>query len=277
MTGMSVRPPAVAGRFYPGTAAEVSAAVAQLFPQHAAADRDAVAVMCPHAGWMYSGKLAARTLHEVHIPERVVALCPNHTGLGARAAVFASGSWKVPGAQVPVDSELAGALLDEAASVRGCRPDIEAHAFEHSIEVLIPLLLARQPGLRLVPVVLGSLNTEECVAFGMALARVIQRAGDDVLVLASSDMSHYLPEAETRRRDELALAALATGDPTTLADTVARHDVSMCGLRPACAMLDYARQVGAGSPELVGYTTSGEAFGDYSQVVGYAGVVVPRA
>ena len=277
MAGMSVRPPAVAGRFYPGTSAEVSAAVAQLFPPHPGADRDAAAVMCPHAGWMFSGKLAARTLHEVRIPERVVALCPNHTGLGARAAVFATGSWKVPGTTVPVDNELAVALVDAAAGVRGCRPDIEAHAFEHSIEVLVPLLLARQPALRLVPVVLGSLTTEECVTFGQALAKAIDSTGGDVLVLASSDMSHYLPEAETRRRDEMALAALATGDPATLADAVARHDVSMCGLRPACAMLGYARAVGAGRPELVGYTTSGEAFGDYSQVVGYAGVVVPRA
>jgi AmmeMemoRadiSam system protein B len=191
--------------------------------------------------------------------------------------VFAEGAWKVPGTSVPVDDELAAALVEAAAGVRGCRADIEAHAFEHSIEVLVPLLLARQPALRLVPVVLGSLTTDECVAFGEALARVIKASGHDVLVLASSDMSHYLPEAETRRRDEVALAALVTGDPTALADAVTRNDVSMCGVRPACAMLGYARAIGAARPELVGYTTSGEAFGDYSQVVGYAGVVVPRA
>jgi len=274
---MPVRPPAVAGRFYPGTAAEVSAAIAQLYPSRPGPGRDAVAVMCPHAGWMFSGKLAARTLAEVHVPERVVVLCPNHTGLGARVAVFPTGAWRVPGGDAIIDEELASFLLQEAQGVRGCRADAEAHAFEHSIEVLLPLLMARQPSLRLVPVVLGGLSTDECVAFGEALSRAIERVDEHVLVVASSDMSHYLPEAETRRRDEAALAALVTGDPALLADAVARHDVSMCGVRPACAMLGYARRVGAAKPELVGYTTSGEAFGDYSQVVGYAGVVVPTA
>src|SRR5215208_1976344 len=154
---MLVRSPAVAGRFYPGTAAEVSAAVAQLYPPHPGPGRDAAAVMCPHAGWIYSGKLAARTLAEVVVPERVIALCPNHTGLGARVAVFASGAWKVPGTSVTIDEELATAVLEEAHGVRGCRADGEAHVFEHAIEVLVPLLLARQPALRLVPVVVGSL------------------------------------------------------------------------------------------------------------------------
>jgi AmmeMemoRadiSam system protein B len=233
--------------------------------------------MCPHAGWIYSGKLAARTLAEVHVPERVIVLCPNHTGLGARIAVFASGSWKLPGAAVPIDEELATAVVAEAQGVRGCRADGEAHVFEHAIEVLVPLLLARQPALRLVPVVVAGLTTDESIALGQALARATRRVGGDILVVASSDMSHYLPEAETRRRDEAALAALVTGDPTQLADAVIKHDVSMCGVRPACAMLSYARELKAGRPELVGYTTSGAAFGDYSQVVGYAGVIVPRA
>jgi AmmeMemoRadiSam system protein B len=125
--------------------------------------------------------------------------------------------------------------------------------------------------------VLAGLSTDESIAFGQALARARRRIGGDVLVVASSDMSHYLPEAETRRRDETALAALATGDPTALADAVAANDVSMCGVRPACAMLSYARELRAGAPELIGYTTSGAAFGDYKQVVGYAGVIVPRA
>jgi AmmeMemoRadiSam system protein B len=274
---MPVRPPAVAGRFYPGSAAAVSAAVAKLFPPQPGPGRDAVAAMCPHAGWMFSGKLAARTLAAVHVPERVVVLCPNHTGLGARVAVFPTGAWRLPGGDAMIDEQLASMVIEEARGVRGCRGDAEAHAFEHSIEVLLPLLMARQPALRVVPVVIGSLSTEECVAFGEALSRAIARVPDQVLVIASSDMSHYLPEAETRRRDEAAIAALVTGDPATLADVVTRQDVSMCGVRPACAMLGYARSVGAARPELIGYTTSGEAFGDYSQVVGYAGVVVPRA
>jgi AmmeMemoRadiSam system protein B len=229
--------------------------------------------MCPHAGWVYSGKLAARTLAEVRVPARVVVMCPNHTGRGARVSVMAEGAWRLPGATVPIDAPLAAAIVAAAAGVRGVRADEAAHASEHAIEVLVPLLLARQPALSLVPIVVGGLDAAECAALGEALARAI---GDqDVLVVASSDMSHYLPEAETRRRDQLALDALVTGDPAALFDAVERNDVSMCGVRPATAMLAYARARGARPPRLVGYTTSGEAFGDYSRVVGYAGVVVP--
>jgi len=274
---MRARPPAVAGRFYPGTVTEVTASVGELFTQATGEVRDAVAVLCPHAGWVYSGALAAKTLAQVRVPERVIVMCPNHTGRGARLSVYPEGSWRVPGAEVPVDAELASALLTEAAGIRGCRGDDVAHAFEHAIEVLVPLLLARQPALRLVPVVVGGLDIDECIALGQAVARAVASIREDVLVVASSDMSHYLPEEETRRRDQAALVALVTGDPEALARAVENHNVSMCGVRPACAMLSYARAVTTSHPEVVGYTTSGEAFGDYSQVVGYAGVVVPRA
>lgn len=271
---MTVREPAVAGRFYPGSPAEVAEAVAALYREVGGATaEDAVAVMCPHAGWIYSGRLAAQTLGGVRVPERVVVLCPNHTGRGARIAVMTEGAWRVPGAVVPVDAPLAAAIVREASGIRGARADDSAHAREHAIEVLLPLLHARQPALRIVPIVVGGLASDECAALGDAIARAI---GDlDVLVVASSDMSHYLPERETRRRDRAALDALVTGDPEALVEAVEAHDVSMCGVLPAAAMLAYARARGAGAPRLVGYTTSGEASGDYDRVVGYAGVVVP--
>jgi AmmeMemoRadiSam system protein B len=273
---MSVREPAVAGRFYPGSAAQVARDVALLYRDAGGAGapgEPAVAVMCPHAGWVYSGQLAARTLAAVRVPERVVVMCPNHTGRGARVAVMTEGTWRLPGAAVEIDGALARAILAEAGGVRGARADEAAHAQEHAIEVLVPLLLARQPALRMVPIVVGGLDADECAELGRAIARAV--ADQDVLVVASSDMSHYLPDAETRRRDRSALDALVTGDPDTLIDAVEAHDVSMCGVRPAAAMLAYARARGAGAPRLVGYATSGEAFGDFDRVVGYAGVVVP--
>jgi MEMO1 family protein len=273
-TDMSVREPAVAGRFYPGTPEEVAEEVAALYRDAGGAAEPAIAVMCPHAGWVYSGKLAAKTLAAVRVPERVIVMCPNHTGRGARVAVMTDGAWKVPGARVPVDAPLAAAIVAETRDIKGARGDDAAHAHEHAIEVLVPLLVARQPALRIVPIVVGGLDAEECAALGRAIARAVR--DQDVLVVASSDMNHYLPEQETRRRDKTALDALVTGDPAALIDAVVEHDVSMCGVRPAAAMLAYARERGAGTPRLVGYATSGEAFGDHERVVGYAGVVVPR-
>lgn len=274
-----VRKPAVAGRFYPGDAGEVATEVADLYRGAPDGDEVAAAVMCPHAGWVYSGKLAAQTLAAVRVPGRVVVMCPNHTGAGARVAIMTEGAWAVPGALVPIDAELAAAILAEAGAIRGARADEAAHAGEHAIEVLVPLLLTRQPKLRLVPIVVGGLSGDECAALGQAIARAVAKIGagaDDVLVVASSDMSHYLADDETRRRDRHALDALVTGDPAALVDAVVEHDVSMCGVRPAAAMLAYAAARGAGRPRLIGYATSGDAFGDRDRVVGYAGVVVPE-
>jgi len=269
---MSVREPAVAGRFYPGTAAELAGELAVLFRGAPVTAARALAVMCPHAGWVYSGALAARTIAQVGVPPRVVVMCPNHTGRGARVAIGAHGGWRVPGAEVPIDEPLATRILEEAAAIRGARADDAAHAGEHAIEVLVPLLLARQPALRLVPIVVGHLDVAECTALGGALARAI--GADDVLVVASSDMSHYLPDDECRRRDRVALEALATGDPATLLATVDDHAISMCGARPAAAMLAYARARHAPPPRLIGYATSGDASGDRARVVGYAGAVI---
>ncbi len=281
-TRESLRSPAVAGRFYPASAAELTEQVTGFL--HAAkghAPRRACAVMVPHAGYVYSGGVAGKVFAAVEVPRRVVLLGPNHTGRGPRISVMASGTWQVPGARVSIDEELAVALLAESPLAEA---DHEAHQFEHSLEVEVPFLVARQPALRIVPVVLGVLSANEAVDFGEALYRAVARVratheslGEDVLVVASSDMSHYLPDETARRVDKAALAPLLAFDPEALYRTVIDHDISMCGFIPATAMLAYARQAGAARPELVAYTTSAEAFGDKSRVVGYAGVVLGEA
>lgn len=297
MGDVATREPAVAGRFYPGTRAEIDGALARLFAGTPPPARRALGAVVPHAGWMYSGPLAARTLAAVDVPARVVVLCPNHTGRGARVAVSMAPSWRTPLGEVAVDRGLGAVLLDELApkradasgldaidreaveGVRGAAADEAAHAREHAIEVLVPLLCARRPGVSLVPVVLAALSPSECRKVAAALVRAWARlglaAGDDVMVIASSDMNHFEDEPETRRRDRLALEALATGDGDRLLDTVDGYDISMCGARPVATLLGCAAELGAGRPELIGYTTSAAVTGDTSRVVGYAGAIVP--
>lgn len=267
----------MAGRFYPGTSREVSRALTQLFAHSPATERLALAVMCPHAGWIYSGRLAAQTLASVKIPRRVVILSPNHTGRGARVSVFADGAWQLPRGDVKIDTALAAAVLAEAKGVRGTRADVDAHAREHAIEVLVPLIIHRKPDAMIVPIVVGQLDSAECVALGQAIARAVvaANAADDVLVIASSDMNHHADEDETQRRDALALEALATGDPRRLLDVIDRESISMCGARPAAIACAYASERGGGPPEIVGHTTSAAVSGDRSHVVGYAGAVWP--
>jgi len=262
-----IRPPAVAGRFYPGEPNELHRQVAQFIGTPAPSP--VVGAVIPHAGYVYSGKVAGATFRRLAIPERVILLGPNHTGRGVPVSVVAAGAFRIPGADVPIDEPLAAQIL---AAVPGAREDSRAHEREHALEVELPFLVALRPDVRIVPIVLGGLGGSQAAAVGEGLARVV--SGEDILIIASSDMSHYLPHDEAKRRDRLAIDRLLALDALGLFDTCEREDVTMCGVLPATALLACARALGVGGAELVQYATSGEAFGAYDSVVGYAGVLV---
>lgn len=273
----NIRLPAVAGRFYPAQAEQLIQEVRALLASGSTGNAlmRACAVMVPHAGYVYSGGVAGKVFGQIAVPERIILLCPNHTGMGERIALIDRGVFRIPGADVPIDSELAAAILRElpAAAVSAA-----AHRFEHAIEVELPFLVARQPLVRMVPIALSQLSESDAMELGRALYRacasIVDDPRDQVLIVASSDMSHYLPDTEARRVDQLALAPLLSFDPSGLYRTVVKNDISMCGFVPATAMLSYAHELNAKAPRLVSYATSGEAFGDTSRVVGYAGVIV---
>lgn len=269
-----IRPAAVAGRFYPGDAGTLERQVSALLDAGRAAGPSigpVIAVVAPHAGYIYSGGVAGCVFASIDVPDRVIVLGPNHTGMGPRISVVAAGRFALPGSDVPIDAELAAAVLGE---VPGAASDREAHRHEHSIEVELPFLRARNPKVRIVPMVLGGLREAEAIALGDGLHRAIARVGGGVLVVASSDMSHYLPDAEARQVDQVALEPLLALDAGRLYRTVRERDISMCGFIPATAVLAYAEQAGATVPSLVAYATSADASGDLSRVVGYAGVIV---
>lgn len=266
-----LREPAVAGRFYPADATQLRRDVAALLDGPGVLEsRSATAVMAPHAGYMYSGKIAGQTFAGVRVPDRAVVLCPNHTGYGVRRSLWARGAWRLPGASVPVDAELA-ALVGEHAALEA---DRFAHLGEHAIEVELPLLLARQPALEIVPICLAGLSLADCHEVGHGLARAVEEAGRDVLIVASSDMSHYISAEAAARLDRLALDRVLELDADGLYETVRRFDISMCGYIPATVSLVAARELGASNGQLVRYGNSGEVSGDFERVVGYAGVVV---
>jgi MEMO1 family protein len=268
----AVREPAVAGSFYPGDAAGVARAVARLCaPAPGVPPIEALAVVCPHAGWAYSGALAGQLAAAVTVPRRVLILAPNHTGRGARGAVWPDGSWRLPGLEIPVDAELCRALCDASPLLV---PDRSAHEDEHAIEVLLPLFASRQPALRIAPVVLGGLSFGACEALAAAVAGVVRAAPGPTLLLASSDMNHYRPDGETRALDAQALAPLEAVDGRGLYDTVRREAITMCGYIPATVALLAARALGATQATRIGYATSADAGGDADRVVGYAAVAI---
>ncbi len=261
------REPAVAGRFYPGDAAHLARDVARLLGPPAPAE-PALGVLAPHAGYVYSGQVAGATYARVAIPERAVVLSPNHTGLGARVSLWPDGAWKTPLGPVPVDPGLTEAL-------RGCRlvrEDRAAHRHEHALEVQLPFLRMRRPDVAIAALCLGPLSADEALELGDALAEAVRTR--PALIVASSDMSHYVSADEAREKDHRALDRFLALDARGLHDTVRREDISMCGVVPATVLLAAARQLGARSAELVSYANSGDVSGDRDNVVGYAGAVV---
>lgn len=269
----SVRSSAVAGRFYPANAVELKQRVAELLRAYGPkAQTKALAVIAPHAGYIYSGAVAAEVFASVHVPGSAVVLCPNHTGLGARRSVWTAGEWRLPGGAVPVDSELALAVCAEA----GLTPDEAAHLGEHAIEVQLPFLRERNPDIRVVPICLSHLELSECKRIGDALARVIAGCEMPVLLVASTDMSHYIAAERARQLDAMALDRIRELDPEGLYRVVEERGISMCGYIPTTIALFAARALGAREGEVLRYTNSGEVSGDFARVVGYAGAVVGR-
>ena len=163
-----IRQPAVAHRFYPGDPQELSRTVQSLLPADPAVKRKALGVVSPHAGYVYSGAMAGRTIGSVEIPSTVIILGPNHHGRGAKAAVSTT-DWQMPGGVVPCDTETAQALFDASPLFAD---DELAHQFEHSIEVQVPFLQELQPDLQIVAISLSSLSYQECVEVGKALSLI---------------------------------------------------------------------------------------------------------
>ncbi len=261
------REPAVAGRFY----TDDPGALRRELDGFLAAGGEKVrakGVVAPHAGYVYSGAIAGKLYARVEIPRRVVVLGPNHTGMGVPAALWPDGGWRLPTGTVPIDPALTAALSGGAL----VEIDPEAHLMEHSLEVQVPFLFRAQPDLAIAALCLGHLSFADCESVGRSVARAAADVG--ALVVASSDMSHYIPAAAAREKDHRAIERILALDPRGLYDVVHREKISMCGIIPATVMLVAALELGATRAELVSYGNSGDVSGDTRQVVGYAGVLV---
>ena len=265
-----IRRPAVAGQFYPGAPEKLRAFLYEAVRPVSEPIR-AVGVVAPHAGYVYSGKVAGEVYGRVQVPGAVVLLGPNHTGLGTRASVMARGAWATPLGHIPIDEDLADALS------RSCpllEEDSLAHAQEHSLEVQLPFLQYRNPGVRIVPVAFMLRGGNEVDEVGAGIAAALATWPEPVLLVASSDMTHYEPHEQAKEKDAKAIEQVLRLDAQALLDTTKRHGISMCGVIPTAVMLVAARKLGARGGELAAYATSGDASGDYRSVVGYAGIVI---
>jgi hypothetical protein len=231
----------------------------------------AIACLVPHAGYMYSGRVAGEVYSRLEIPRRVILIGPRHYPQGASLAVISDGAWQTPLGMAPVDHLLAEKIMGAFPELR---EDALAHSKEHSLEVQLPFLQQIAPSFAFVPIVIGPAQYNTLERLGRALATVIAAGNEPTLIIASSDMNHYESDAVTRVKDGKAIEQILALDPQKLFNTVRDEQISMCGYAAAVVMLIAATELGATRAELVRYATSGEVNGDMQEVVGYAGMVI---
>jgi len=267
-----VRDPVVAGQFYPGSKGALERAVRAMVDLNAKKE-SAVGVISPHAGYVYSGPVAGSVLSAIRPKKTYVILGPNHTGLGEAFAIDKNDSWRTPIGDVEVDRALADAIEKKCGYVKS---DSLAHAHEHSIEVQLPFLQILQKDFRIVPIVVSYADLDAYREVARAIAGSIKSLGieKEVTIIASSDMTHYESREDAEKKDSIAIKAMLELDEAKLVEDVLGLNITMCGFAPAAIMIAAAKEIGAVSARLVRYGTSGDASGDYSSVVGYAGLII---
>jgi AmmeMemoRadiSam system protein B len=274
---MLVRKPAVAGQFYPSDRDELSKLIEGCYlhklgpgrlPPAAKAKSGTVAVVCPHAGYIYSGPVAAHSyLHVSSLPdpELIVVVAPNHYGIGSGVSTFKEGVWETPLGKMHVDPDAAKALI-ELCDIVSVDPD--AHRLEHSLEVQLPFLQKIYGDtVPFLPVSLLFQDIDTAKAVSSALSKIVK--GRKSVVVASSDLTHYEPADEAEEKDRALLGQVLKMDLNGFYSTLERLNVTSCGYGAIATIMEVARSLGLTRPELLKYASSGETTGDNLQVVGY--------
>jgi AmmeMemoRadiSam system protein B len=278
---MRVRRPTQAGSFYAGDAESLRTQIEKCFfhefgpgklPKvELSGVRKVVGLVCPHAGYMYSGPVAANAYNELALdgkPDTVVVLGPNHTGYGSALALMDEGVWQTPLGDVEIDTLVAHELVRETGLI-----DVDelAHRFEHSVEVQLPFLqYLYGDRFKFVPVCFQLQDYASAEEVGNALAEVL--AERNAVVIASSDFTHYEPQASAERKDLAALEAVQAMDAKKFVSIIEERNVTACGYGPIATAITAAKSLLAEEAKLLRYKTSGDITGDKSSVVGYAAV-----
>ncbi len=275
-----MRDPYVAGQFYSGSRERLEGQIKGCFlsdigpgelPKSGGAERDIAGCVVPHAGYMYSGAVAAHVYAELakqNQPDTIVIISPNHTGSGSSAALSHE-DWKTPLGVVETDKETVDALF------KGCEAldiDETAHMEEHSLEVQLPFLQYLYRTFKIVPICMKRSDSDVVENIAGCLSKIKK----DILVIASSDFTHYESHESATQKDKNAISHISNMDEKGFLQTVYENNLSICGYGPIAVCIAAAKKLGAKRAELLKYSTSGDVTGDYNQVVGYAGIVLRR-
>jgi AmmeMemoRadiSam system protein B len=263
-----IREPAVAGLFYSADPAVLGKTI-ESFVIKSTSPLKAQAVLVPHAGYIYSGAVAGAVFSAVELPRRLVVLGPNHTGCGLPLALYPSGEWRTPLGLATIDAGMNRHLIEACP---GLVEDSRAHQREHSLEVQIPFLQALIPSFEFSAICVGTANRSTLDELGRALSKAVRSSEEPVLLIASSDMTHFESVTVAAQQDKMAIDRMIAVDPEGLYRVVDENEISMCGFAPAVAVLTACRELGSSVGRLIRYSNSGEVSGDFDRVVAYAGL-----
>ncbi|MFC1990373.1 AmmeMemoRadiSam system protein B [Chloroflexota bacterium] len=269
---MMIRNPVVAGQFYPGSPDQLRSMIKGMVDKKAAKE-EVIGLISPHAGYVYSGPVAGAVISRIQFKDTFIIMGPNHTGNGKPFSIMTEGVWKTPLGDVGIDSELGKEILAASSHLQ---EDRLAHQYEHSLEVQLPFLQYFKQDVKIVPIVLAYAEGSIYKGIGRGIAEAVKRLNREVVILASSDMTHYESQESASRKDNQAIEAILNLDEDELLERVQKLNISMCGYAPAVSLISAARELGAAGAELVRYQTSGDTTGDYNSVVGYAGVIIKK-
>ncbi|MEM2926165.1 MAG: AmmeMemoRadiSam system protein B [Candidatus Bathyarchaeia archaeon] len=279
-----IRRPVVAGTFYEASKEALKDQITRCFthplgagsPPEASLSgpRDIIALVCPHAGYMYSGPVASHayaSLAKDGRPETFVLLGPNHHGIGSGVSIMTRGIWRTPLGDAAIDAQLADKILGACDIIDS---DEEGHRLEHSLEVQIPFLQYIYGTIKIVPIsfMLQDLATARDV--GKALADTLR--DKNAIIIASTDLTHYESQKSAQKKDGFIIEAIKALDEALLFEVVERYGITMCGPAPVAAAITASKSLGAKRANILSYRTSGDVTEDYSSVVGYLAAELRR-
>ena len=289
MQEMNERKPAVAGQFYAYSASDLKKQIEDCFlkkyfgpeklptvNEKEKGERKIIGLIVPHAGYIYSGAIAANSYFHLATdgkPETFIIVGPNHTGFGSSVSIMSEGVWKTPFGKVSIDGEVAKKIIESSES-EVVKEDVNAHAYEHSIEVQLPFLQYVYKKIQFVPICMLDQSYEACKYLGNSIAKSVE--SKNAVIIASSDFTHFERNEVAHMQDKKALDTIKKLDAEKFLDIINRKNMSVCGYGPIASMLIAAKKLGASSCEVIKYATSGDVAGNEASVVGYAAAKVTR-
>lgn len=277
-----IRKPAVAGYFYESDKNSLKKRIEWCYthkvgpgriPGDFGHERSIYGLISPHAGYEFSGPVAAHSyleLAEDGFPETVIILCPNHTGMGSGLSTMTEGSWLTPLGEVEIDGELASQLVQNYPLLDD---DPSAHTREHSCEVQLPFLQELSTDFKFVPICMMMQDLETSRELGLVIAETALKMERDLVVIASTDFTHQMPHEVAQAQDAKVLEAIASLDEEGMMNRIIEYSVTMCGYGPVATTMVASKAMGAESAQILKYATSGDTSGNYASVVGYGSVV----